>query len=904
MSTSVSTLTRSLIWLACLLVVAGCGTESARENARDNENRPVSDQAAAADVPTFYTDVAPIVHRHCANCHRPNQSAPFSLLTAEDIQQRASQIVEVTQSGYMPPWLSHDAEGIYAGDRRISAEQREILKRWVDGGMPLGDVSQAPPLPTWAEGWQLGTPDLVLKMEQPYELRADGPDDFRQFVVPVPIEDVKYVRAVEFRPGNKRIVHHANIVIDRTRSSRRLDAEDETVGFYGMDLEGKAEHPPGQLITWVPGRVPSPFPDDTVWKLEPGTDLILQFHMFPSGKPEQIQAEIGLYFVDKPPQSDPLIVFLMENANIDIAPGDDHFELEDELTLPVDTELLALYPHLHYLGKEVNIYTISPDGERQALLTIPDWDFNWQDVYRLETPRKLAAGTKIGFRYVFDNSADNPQNPHRPPRRVVGGNQSTDEMCHLWIQARTASDAEFDQLKVAINDHRLEQDPTSEREHVNRGIALLRSGDAAAALDYYQQMAAQDPNRLSVQMGLGFAYQALRKMPEALQHFQRAVELEPLDPEANLRLAGLLRKLARPTEALPHYRSVIQESPSQVEAHAGLALSLLDLGEMELAQQHMTQAQRLAPEDSLVLNGLGMLAKAQRNFPEADRQFRAAIAQNADDFEAHFNLGSIQVLESKLSEAQQSFETARRIRPDDADACCAVAMVQLRQGRIDEATEGFRETLNLDSQHRQALTSLAQIAVNRGKNDAAIKIYSRLIAITPTDPMSWLRRGSIKSRNRDPAGALADYRKSLELQPGFQLAHLAIADLAMAQQNWQVAKQQYEKAMIGSQVPMSAPLNFAWLLATCPDSSVRDGARAVQLAERCAKMTRFQEPLVLDRLAAAYAATGDFGKATETAEQAVQVASQRNRTEMVPQIQERLKQYRAGKTVTIDSPLP
>ena len=126
----------------------------------------------------------------------------------------------------------------------------------------------------------------------------------------------------------------------------------------------------------------------------------------------------------------------------------------------------------------------------------------------------------------------------------------------------------------------------------------------------------------------------------------------------------------------------------------------------------------------------------------------------------------------------------------------------------------------------------------------------------------------------------------------------------MAQQNWQVAKQQYEKAMIGSQVPMSAPLNFAWLLATCPDSSVRDGARAVQLAERCAKMTRFQEPLVLDRLAAAYAATGDFGKATETAEQAVQVASQRNRTEMVPQIQKRLKQYRTGKTVTINSPLP
>jgi mono/diheme cytochrome c family protein len=201
-------------------VVLSLGTIAATSAA------PMAGTVAPATAPqvTFARDIAPILYAHCATCHRPGEIGPFSLLTYEDARTRARQIAEVTRNRLMPPWKPAPGTGDFIDARALTAEQIDLLDRWVASGASEGDSRAVPPRPTWIDGWHLGTPDLVVTMPEPYVLRADGLDVFRTFVLPIPLQTARYVRAIEFRPGNPRVVHHANIGIDPTRVSMRLDA--------------------------------------------------------------------------------------------------------------------------------------------------------------------------------------------------------------------------------------------------------------------------------------------------------------------------------------------------------------------------------------------------------------------------------------------------------------------------------------------------------------------------------------------------------------------------------------------------------------------------------------------------------------------------------------------------------
>ena len=276
-----------------------------------------------------------------------------------------------------------------------------------------------------------------------------------------------------------RVVHHAVMQVDRSRASRRRDEEDPRPGFPGMDMAG-SDPPGGQLLGWTPGKIPI-VDERLAWRLEPGSDMVVQLHMLPSGKPEQVAPKIGLYFTDDAP-SEQAFSLLMRNDNIDIPAGAADYVIEDSLTLPVAVQALGIYPHAHYLGKSIEVSATLPDGRKQWLINIPQWDFNWQDDYRYRQPLPLPAGTRIHMRFVYDNTSANPLNPQSPPRRVKFGNRSTDEMATLTIQVMPGKADDKPRLREAVMRARLEKNPDNWFAHSALSSALKSQGRLDEAL--------------------------------------------------------------------------------------------------------------------------------------------------------------------------------------------------------------------------------------------------------------------------------------------------------------------------------------------------------------------------------------------------------------------------------------
>ena len=384
-----------------ILLAAVAATLSGRAAAPQG---PIQRSPAAV---TFNRDIAPIVFHSCSTCHRPGEAAPFSLLNYSDVKKHARQIVDATQSRAMPPWLPEPQKLKFADELRLSDAEIDLIKSWVEQGEVEGDPSALPAQPKFVEGWRLGKPDLVLTANKPLTLPPSGTDTYWNFIFPVPIQETRWVKAVEIRPGDKRYVHHANILVDREGSSRQRETE-PGAGFGGMEIriESQVFDPDSHLLFWKPGTIPYVEPEGMALRLDKGTDLILNTHLQPSGKPEVIQPSIGLYFTPHPATKLPMLLQLENDAKLDIPAGQKDFLVTDDFTLPIDVELLAIYPHAHYLGKDIQAFATLPDGTRKTLIHIPQWNLNWQAVYRYAEPVRLPKGTKVSLRYVYDNSEE------------------------------------------------------------------------------------------------------------------------------------------------------------------------------------------------------------------------------------------------------------------------------------------------------------------------------------------------------------------------------------------------------------------------------------------------------------------------------------------------------------------
>jgi Flp pilus assembly protein TadD len=573
---------------------------------------------SGANTVTFNRDVAPILYRSCASCHHPEEAAPFSLLTYADAKKHAHQIADVTRDKSMPPWLPEPQTLKFADEMRLTAKEIDLIQQWVEQGAQEGGPGDLPPAPTFVEGWRLGTPDMILQAEKPFVLPPQGTDTYWNFIFRVPITGTKWVKAVEIRPGDKRYVHHANLLIDRDESSRNREAS-PGAGFGGMEIriESQAFEPDSHLLFWKPGTVPSVEPDGMALRLDKGTDLILNTHMQPSGKTEIIQPSIGLYFTSHPATKFPMLLQLEDDTKLDIPAGQPDFPVTDEFTLPVDVNLLAIYPHAHYLGKDIEAWATLPDGSREELIHIPQWNLNWQAVYRYAEPVLLPKGTTIRMKYVYDNSSDNPLNPNHPPARVKSGNRSSDEMCHLWLQVLPVNfdPAQGDPrmvLEEALAAHDVKSDPGNFEAHYNLGAMLQGHGRLEEAIKEYEAALRLRPDDAVANNALGSALLADGQPRPAARILSDALESRPDYFDAHYNLGSALAQLGDMQGAAQQFRLALQKQPNDANAEANLGSALAELGRYAEAENHYKRALEIDPNQPLARENLEAVQQAMK----------------------------------------------------------------------------------------------------------------------------------------------------------------------------------------------------------------------------------------------------------------------------------------------------
>ena len=420
---------------------------------------PPRAQATRPEPVTFSEHIAPILYENCVSFLRPGEAAPFSLITYDDASRRARLIGDVTTSRYMPPWHAEPGFGDFLDERRLTDAQVQRIAEWVRQGAPRGDAKKMPKLPVFTEGWQLGKPDLVLEMPEAFEVPADGPDIYRNFAIPTGITEDKWIRAVEFRPSARQVVHHALFQFARGGVATELNGTDGKPGFGGAMPARmmRAFAPAGELGGWAVGTTPRFLPENLSWTMNKGSDFILQLHLHPTGKVEKERSTIGLYFGSAPPPrklrelTAPGLFGAL--AKIDIPPGEKAYVVKGTARTFANMRAYSVQPHAHYLGKEFRAIATFPDGTTRDMLWIKNWDFNWQDRYVYKQPVDLPKGTRIDVTITYDNSAENPRNPCNPPRRVLFGLQSYDEMGGVMFQTMTTSDADekaLDDFNAAI----------------------------------------------------------------------------------------------------------------------------------------------------------------------------------------------------------------------------------------------------------------------------------------------------------------------------------------------------------------------------------------------------------------------------------------------------------------------
>ncbi len=379
---------------------------------------------------TFNREIAPVIFQNCSGCHRPGEVAPFSLLTYADVQKRARQIALVTERRLMPPWKAEPNDPPHEDVMRLTADQIGMLKQWAEEGAKEGDPTARPAPPKFTQGWRLGEPDLVLQPAEAYQLEAEGKDVYRNFVIPSNFTEDRWLSAIEVRPDNRVVVHHALVYFDTRGKARELDAAQPGPGY--STFGGIGFSPGGQLGGWAPGNYPRHLPDGVGMHIPRGADIVLQVHYHRSGKVETDRTRLGLYFSKKPVDKQRRVLPLLGRP-LRIPAGDANYTVRASMTVPLNATLLEVMPHMHLLGKEISVTATLPDGKQLSLVRIPDWDFNWQATYAFREPVKLPRGTKIELVARYDNSANNPRNPSNPPRLVTWGEETTDEMCIAFL---------------------------------------------------------------------------------------------------------------------------------------------------------------------------------------------------------------------------------------------------------------------------------------------------------------------------------------------------------------------------------------------------------------------------------------------------------------------------------------
>ena len=713
----------SIIGAVLVVVVTGALVVTWWSGPAD-QSAPQSRTTAQSNTETFRDDqtitfnehIAPILYERCSVCHREGEVAPFRLLSYADARRHARQIVEVTARRYMPPWKPIAGWGEFLDDRSLDAGQIETIRRWVEQGAAEGDAALLPVPPTFSEGWMIGEPDLVVRPDAPFELPASGEDVYRNFVLPLNLDTTRYVRAIEIRPGAAQVIHHALLTTDTSGDARRQDRKEQGVGFAGLTFAAP-DDATGHLMGWTPGRTPRPFPEQMAWTVGPGTDLVLNLHMLPTGKRESVLPSVALYFTDQPPALQPTMIRLASDY-LNLPPGVAEQAVTDSFRLPVAVRLHSIYPHAHFLGRSVRCWAELPDGSQLPLVRIDDWDFDWQDEYRYRQPVALPAGTELHMQFVFDNSADNARNPHQPPRTVRWGTSSRDEMAEVWLQV-TCQEAEHTAaLEAAFREEqfrdrvreaplRLRDEPDAADPHVYLGLAAQREGRLDRATTHYRRAVELDPGHVNGRNNLATALYAARQLAEAAEHFQQAALLRPDDANIHRNAGSCAAELGRWPDAAEHFRRVLQLNGDDPDALYGLAEAFFEMTRLDEASSRIDELLERDPAHAWGHLLASRISAQRRDYAAAYRHLESASKLHADWAEplARWSALILDDPTSSRADYQRALDLVRRAlqlndRPD-AGMIATRARAHTLLGQPDEARRWAKKAADLAAESKE-----------------------------------------------------------------------------------------------------------------------------------------------------------------------------------------------------------
>ncbi len=720
-----------------LLAGMACGSFCVGQAAKQ-----AGDAVQGISAPTWSHDIAPIVYGNCTTCHHAGGAGPFSLMSYAEARRWAPQIAKVTVSRFMPPWLPEPGYGDFADNRRLSDHDVDLLQSWIRNGMPEGKPLNAPAPPHYEAMWQLGKPDLILRVQYPYTLKAAGSDVFRNFVLPYPLKQTHYVRAMQIIPGVPQIVHHANVIIDRTESLRHQHPKDWQFGVPGMELlvdAGNRFDPDSHFLFWKPDSPVLTEPADMAWRLDPGNDLILNMHLKPSGKAETLDAQVGIYFTDEAPSKHPMLLQLDRDDALNIPPGDAHFVVEDELALPVDVDVLGVYPHAHYLGRDMQGWATLPDEKKEWLVWIKNWDIDRQSVYHYKEPLFLPKGTVLHMRYTYDNSSDNVHNPNAPPVEVKAGNRSVDEMSHLWLQvlpvhvAPNAPDPRL-LLEEAWMRNRLSKTPDDHVGLYNLASALAGQGEFSKAVATYEQALRLTPNDAGTLIALGSAEEGAGDWKQAEASYRKAMGIEHGGARA-------------------------------CDAEFDLATVELRHEELNSAQADFEAQIKTCPGDAAAHAGLGDVYSMENRIEAAQSEFHRSLALDAHNLAALTGLGESESNAGQAAEAIKHLSEAIQVDPSSTEAHEQLARAYAQTGALDKALAEMQTTAKLKPDDPEVHSALSQLLVALGKLDEAIVEQQAALKILDDDPDGWNNLGVMEARSGKVGEARADFEHALKLQP-------------------------------------------------------------------------------------------------------------------------------------------
>jgi len=378
---------------------------------------------------TFTKDVAPILQRHCQECHRPGEAAPFSLLNYEQARPWAKAMKQAVLTKKMPPWFADPHYGKFSNDRSMPQKDIDTIVAWVNAGAPEGDLKDLPPPRNFLEGWAIPKPDLVVTLPKPYPIPATGTVEYQKFIIPSGFTEDKWVQFAEARPDQRDKVHHMILYIREPKSHWLREAP---VGEFFVAPKPKDNDvdtsalPSDFLVGYAPGQPPEKLPPGQAKLIKAGSDFVLEIHYTTNGTAALDRSKFGLVFAKHPP-TERVLTLSATNGTFKIPPGDPNYRVDAEFQLAAPVKLTALHPHMHGRGKDFEYRLVLPSGETKTLLDVPRYNWHWQLWYTLSNPIDLPKGAKIECTAHFDNSPNNPDNAD-PTKEVTWGDQSWDEM--------------------------------------------------------------------------------------------------------------------------------------------------------------------------------------------------------------------------------------------------------------------------------------------------------------------------------------------------------------------------------------------------------------------------------------------------------------------------------------------